>query len=200
MNEKKKTIMTTAVKLFAKKGFNNTSIQEIADGSGISKGAFYLHFRSKEQLVLSTFQYYADRLQQKMSTIEQTNQSPRQKLTRQLEMQLEEILAHKEVIVMQFREQVLYMNKDIEQFFREQNEVRKQWHETRFISLYGERVRPYLPDLSQLFDGMLNAYLKYHIKNDLQLNPHELAFFLVRRLDDIVSGMLTSNEKPLLTE
>lgn len=200
MNEKKKAIMETAVKLFANKGYNATSIQEIADSSGISKGAYYLHFRSKEELVLATFQYYSDRLQHKMVSIEHTDRSPRQMLIRQLEIQLEEILAHKEVIVMQFREQALYMNKDIEQFFREQNEARKKWHETRFISLYGERVRPYLPDLSRLFDGMLNAYLKLLIKSELQLKPNALATFLVRRLDDIVGGMLASNENPLLTE
>lgn len=200
MNEKQKIIMTAAIKLFAKKGFDATSIQEIADRSGISKGAFYLHFRSKEELVLSILQYYSERIQRKMSAIEHSNISPREKLVRQLEAQLEEILAQKEVLVLQFREQVLYMNKDIEQFFKQVNLVREKWHETRFLALYGERIRPHLLDLSRLFDGMLNAYLKLMIKHSLHLDVNQLADFIVRRLDDIVNGLLTGDEKPILTK
>ncbi len=41
-----------ALELFAKKGFDATSIREIAQAAGIAKGTVYEYFTSKEQIVL----------------------------------------------------------------------------------------------------------------------------------------------------
>ncbi len=49
---KKQLIMDTALELFAKQGIASTSVQQITESCGISKGAFYLSFKSKEELVL----------------------------------------------------------------------------------------------------------------------------------------------------
>lgn len=45
---KQEEIIESAIKLFAENGFTNTSIQEIVNDCGISKGAFYNYFPSKE--------------------------------------------------------------------------------------------------------------------------------------------------------
>ncbi|UCH57769.1 MAG: helix-turn-helix transcriptional regulator, partial [Candidatus Bathyarchaeota archaeon] len=46
-------IMDSAERLFATKGFNGTSMNDIVKESGLSKGAIYGHFESKERLFLS---------------------------------------------------------------------------------------------------------------------------------------------------
>jgi AcrR family transcriptional regulator len=46
-------IMSAAERLFAKKGYNGTSMNDIVEASGQSKGAIYNHFKSKERLFLS---------------------------------------------------------------------------------------------------------------------------------------------------
>ena len=46
-------ILNAAEKLFAKKGYNGTSMNDIVKASGQSKGAIYNHFESKERLFLS---------------------------------------------------------------------------------------------------------------------------------------------------
>jgi len=46
-------ILTAAENLFAKKGYNGTSMNDIVEASGQSKGAIYNHFESKEVLFLS---------------------------------------------------------------------------------------------------------------------------------------------------
>ena len=48
---KKQLIMEKALELFAKQGFEATSVQQITEHCGISKGAFYLSFKSKEELI-----------------------------------------------------------------------------------------------------------------------------------------------------
>ena len=55
---KKQLIMDNALELFAKQGFESTSVQQITDRCGISKGAFYLSFKSKEELILALIEYF----------------------------------------------------------------------------------------------------------------------------------------------
>ncbi len=49
--DKRKKIVDSALVLFLKKGFDRTSIAEITELSGISKGNFYTYFSSKEELL-----------------------------------------------------------------------------------------------------------------------------------------------------
>ncbi len=53
MKEKERLIIEMAMKLFATKGVNATSVQEIVTACGISKGAFYLYFKSKRGTFIS---------------------------------------------------------------------------------------------------------------------------------------------------
>jgi AcrR family transcriptional regulator len=54
-NQKIDLIETTAMKCFAKKGFHNTSISDIAKEAGISVGLTYNYFSSKEDLLKSIY-------------------------------------------------------------------------------------------------------------------------------------------------
>ena len=50
-NENKKRIIDEAIKLIIEKGFDKVSVEEITKKAGVSKGAFYIHFKSKEDLI-----------------------------------------------------------------------------------------------------------------------------------------------------
>jgi len=49
--ERKKQIIFAAIKLFREKGYEQTTVNNIIDEAGISKGGFYHHYDSKEQLL-----------------------------------------------------------------------------------------------------------------------------------------------------
>ena len=51
--ETKAKILESSVKLFASKGFNAASVDDICAEASISKGAFYHHFESKQALFLA---------------------------------------------------------------------------------------------------------------------------------------------------
>ncbi|MGM9929951.1 MAG: TetR/AcrR family transcriptional regulator [Bacillus sp. (in: firmicutes)] len=55
---KKQLIIEKALELFAENGIEATSIQQITESCGISKGAFYLSFKSKDQLVLGILHHF----------------------------------------------------------------------------------------------------------------------------------------------
>ena len=51
--ETRTKIMDSASKLFSTRGFNTASVDDICEEAGISKGAFYHHFESKQALFLA---------------------------------------------------------------------------------------------------------------------------------------------------
>ncbi|HLO33419.1 MAG TPA: TetR/AcrR family transcriptional regulator [Anaerolineales bacterium] len=51
--ETRSKILESAIKLFSNQGYNKASVDDICEEAGISKGAFYHHFESKQALFLA---------------------------------------------------------------------------------------------------------------------------------------------------
>ncbi|MFE8700424.1 TetR/AcrR family transcriptional regulator [Cytobacillus sp. FJAT-54145] len=59
----KEKITEQSIRLFEKKGFSETSIQDIVDSLGVTKGTFYYYFSSKEELLMDIhLRYIGDML------------------------------------------------------------------------------------------------------------------------------------------
>ena len=58
--ETRDRIFATALALFAEYGFNRVTVEDITLRAGVSKGAFYTHFRSKETILLEQFERIDD--------------------------------------------------------------------------------------------------------------------------------------------
>lgn len=50
MNKTKRKIFETSMKLFAEKGYDATSVEEITATVGVAKGTLYYHFSSKDEI------------------------------------------------------------------------------------------------------------------------------------------------------
>ncbi|WP_051070209.1 TetR/AcrR family transcriptional regulator [Actinopolyspora halophila] len=48
-------LLTAATRLFAERGFETTSVQEIVDAAGVTKGAMYHYFGSKDDLLYEIY-------------------------------------------------------------------------------------------------------------------------------------------------
>ena len=68
----KEIILNTAENIFAKDGYHKTSMDNIAEKSGTSKGSIYFHFPSKENLFCSLIDKLTNSLEQ--ATIKKINQ------------------------------------------------------------------------------------------------------------------------------
>lgn len=64
---KKNSILASATKVFAKEGYDNASVDEIALQANVAKGTFYYHFKSKEDLFISLISAGTDKLSEQMS-------------------------------------------------------------------------------------------------------------------------------------
>ncbi len=52
MPKPRERIVSTAMVLFHRQGYNSTGINQIIDEAGVSKASFYQHFRSKDELCI----------------------------------------------------------------------------------------------------------------------------------------------------
>ncbi|CAB1262795.1 TetR/AcrR family transcriptional regulator [Clostridium sp. MT-14] len=50
MNNTKRTISESAIKVFSKNGYNGATMDAIAADAGVAKGTLYYHFKSKEEI------------------------------------------------------------------------------------------------------------------------------------------------------
>jgi len=56
--ETRRKIVLTALELFVRKGYHGTSISDIMDRVGLTKGSFYAHFKSKGDMLLLIIERY----------------------------------------------------------------------------------------------------------------------------------------------
>jgi AcrR family transcriptional regulator len=73
-------ILDAARKIFAKKGFADATMDEIAATSGLAKGTLYLYFKSKRDVYLSTLQHGSTELLQRVTANTQEVTGVRAKL------------------------------------------------------------------------------------------------------------------------
>jgi len=65
---RKKQILDTAESLFAEHGYEATSVQDILDVLHLSKGSFYHHYESKEQVLQKICEYRAELASRRLET------------------------------------------------------------------------------------------------------------------------------------
>lgn len=62
-------IIETAARAFAEHGFDGVSLNDLVVASGMSKGAFYFHFSSKEEVALAAFRSKQEELIGRLSEV-----------------------------------------------------------------------------------------------------------------------------------
>jgi TetR/AcrR family transcriptional regulator, fatty acid metabolism regulator protein len=83
------SILDTALDYFAGKGYNETSLDEIAGAAQTSKSAIFLHFPSKERLFLALVDQFADLLERRVTEAIQQEQQGVARVRLALEICLE---------------------------------------------------------------------------------------------------------------
>lgn len=58
----KQAIFEAAADLFAKDGYHNVSMREIADSVGVTSSSIYNHYESKEAILLDIYHYFDDNM------------------------------------------------------------------------------------------------------------------------------------------
>jgi AcrR family transcriptional regulator len=74
--EIRESILKSAAKLFAAKGYPNTSIVDLADACNSSRGALYHYFDSKEQILFEILNTHLDAVLDALNAVDSGSQDP----------------------------------------------------------------------------------------------------------------------------
>ncbi|WP_052130179.1 TetR/AcrR family transcriptional regulator [Ureibacillus sinduriensis] len=111
--------MEKSLELFAENGFESTSVQQITERCGISKGAFYLYFKSKEELIHSLIDQFMTGILKELEQVVSDDQPKDELLYNFIYTSLGELQQQSNYAKFFLTEQVLTFNKDL--FQRMQN-------------------------------------------------------------------------------
>ena len=150
MNSRRQNVIDTAHKLFIEKGYQATSIQDILDGSGISKGTFYNYFPSKGELFIAIFRSFYKKIRQaREELLIGQDLADIEIFIKQLELHM---MVNKQSKLLILIEEVRVSNDDeLKQFINRIQLLSIRWMYSRFLDIFGETKKPYLLDSAILF-------------------------------------------------
>ena len=80
MSNTRADLIEAARQLFASKGFDNTTMNEIAELSGKGRRTLYTYFKNKEEIYFAVIEAEMERLLERMNEVAKTNLEPEDKL------------------------------------------------------------------------------------------------------------------------
>jgi len=86
--EKRERILQAAVSVFAKKGFYDTRVSEIAKAAGVADGTIYLYFENKDDVLISIFQDRIEKLLEILGEVAASDRSIEEKVRKIVGIQL----------------------------------------------------------------------------------------------------------------
>lgn len=175
---KKQLIMEKALELFAKQGFESTSIQQITEHCGISKGAFYLSFKSKDELILALIDYF---MQQITSDIDYAvKNSKNENLLYIFYSELfHSLQKHVNFAKLLVKEQTQSFNDELFLKMRYYDCLTDRSISHLVDRLYGKEIEPLKYDLVFTIKGFINSYLSLFLFNHIPLDLDLLSKSLV---------------------
>lgn len=197
MYERKQNVIKKAHQLFLEKGFQATSIQDILDYSGISKGTFYNYFPSKSELFKAVIQTINSEYEKERDALLiGENLGDMEIFIKQLHIFIQ---SNKRNKLFSLIEEVLVSNDpDLKQFVKRAQLVQTKWLYNRFLDLFGQDKQPYLLDCSVIFSGMLHHMFHYkNLDKGTKYDHQEIIRYCLNRVSKIVNDLSKSGEQIL---
>jgi AcrR family transcriptional regulator len=197
LNERKKQVIKFAHQLFIEKGYLSTSIQDIIEFSGISKGTFYNYFSSKSELLLAVFKMIYKRWEKERNEL-LIGQDPADKevFIKQLELHMR---INKENKLLSLLEDGIVSNDvDIKEYIQHYRITHLKWVYLRFLDLFGEDKKVYLLDCAVIFSGILHNMISHNYmkKNEKNRKPiMSIIRFCINRITPLVEEIAQNDEK-----
>ncbi|MEH7418798.1 TetR/AcrR family transcriptional regulator [Neobacillus drentensis] len=174
---KKQLIMEKALELFAKQGFEATSVQQITEHCGISKGAFYLSFKSKDELILALIDHFMNQLTSDIDYVV-SNASQDELLYKFYYTIFHTSYQHSDFAKLLMKEQSHTFNNDLLVKMQYYDRLVNQTILSMLDKLYGETIRETKYDLMYCIKGFMNTYSQlfffYNVPLDLDLLSQSL--------------------------
>lgn len=178
---KKQLIIEKALELFAEKGFEATSVQQITDECGISKGAFYLSFKSKDELITALIDYFMMRFISDIDYVVKDTEDDEELLYKFYYTIFNSFKEHADFAKILIKEQMRSFNEE----FLLKSRIYDQAMDKIILSmverLYGDEIEQTKHDVMYCVKGFMKTYSELFLFYDLPLDLDLLARSLVEK-------------------
>ncbi len=160
-------ILETALHLFDEKGYHGVSVNEIVKEARTSKGGFYYHFSSKEELLYVMHDVFITYALDKVSAAKVKNDDPIKKLTAIIKDHLKVFHLYKSYLTV-FYQESKYLRPDDREKIREKRKMFKQLildavEEGKTSGQFREDISVEITSMAIL--GMVNWLYKWYRKD-----------------------------------
>ncbi|GAB3834402.1 TetR family transcriptional regulator [Dactylosporangium cerinum] len=100
----RRSLVASALDLFEKRGFDRTSVQEIADQAQLTKGAFYHHFESKDDLLRHIQEEYLEAQLTAIQQIEAGSDDPKVRVAELIRFSLTSVAEYRAHVTIFYQE------------------------------------------------------------------------------------------------
>jgi TetR/AcrR family fatty acid metabolism transcriptional regulator len=115
VNDKREAILRAATQVFARNGYFNSKVADIAKAAGVADGTVYLYFKSKEEILHSIFDAAMEEAIQEGRKELEAISDPREKLRRIARLHLERLGSDRDLAVV-FQVELRGSTKFMEEF------------------------------------------------------------------------------------
>jgi len=173
-DKKRSEIAQKAIEVLAKRGFQATTIQEIANASGLGKGTVYHYFKTKEEILSVVSEEIFHEMERSFGAALLRIDGPMEKLSALIE-------------------EALHVTKDVEHLFIVYTEL---W----LMNLRGDHYNDYMnviknlhDDLKKLTAGMIDEGKKQGLWAK-DTDSEALAAYLVASFDGVIAHYMMDKE------
>lgn len=183
---KKQLIMEKALELFAKQGFAATSVQQITEHCGISKGAFYLSFKSKDELILALIDHFMMEFTSDIDYLVRNSNTDEELLYKFYYETYHAFLKHTDFAKILIKEQMQTFNEEFILKMHSYDRLLEKIILSMLERLYGEKVDQIKYDLIYCIKGFLSTYTHLFIFNNVPFDLDLLSQSLVEKTNILV--------------
>jgi AcrR family transcriptional regulator len=97
--ETRTRILDAALRLFRDRGFEQTTMREVAAEAGVATGGAYYYFRSKEELVMAFYLRTSDEAREKFAEAIGATKDLKKRLRAMIDLKFEQFAEHRELMV-----------------------------------------------------------------------------------------------------
>ncbi|MFJ7934003.1 TetR/AcrR family transcriptional regulator [Sporosarcina sp. NPDC096371] len=178
---KKQLIMEKAIELFAEKGFEATSVQQITEECGISKGAFYLSFKSKDELISALIDYFMMQFTSDIDYVVKHTENDEDLLYRFYYTIFNSFHKHSDFAKILMKEQMQSFNEEFLIKMRSYDQSLETVTLSMVERLYGDEIKQTKYDVMYCVKGFMKTYSELFLFYNLPLDLDLLAKSLVEK-------------------
>lgn len=182
---KKQLIMENALELFAKQGIEATSVQQITELCGISKGAFYLSFKSKDELVLALIDHFMIQMTSVIDCVVKETVNIDELLYKFYFSTFQTFYNHTDFAKVLIKEQMHTFNEELILKLHYYDSVTEKIILSMVERLYGDEVKFEKYDLIYCIKGFMKMYSELFLFYSVPLDLDLLARSLVEKTNVI---------------